>query len=311
VIAGALLSVVMLWEPRQIEPEAEPELPYEPPPKLEEEVAARGSRWAVALPSFILGFAALAVGALATIAIHGPGWTYLVFVGPMALGTISILLGVLQLNIFPRTIERRYLTVYREVVETLLLALLIFLAVSETVQNFKVEGNSMLPSLETDQYIIVNRLAYAQFDLGIFDFLPFFDAGDDSTHHLFGGPDRGDVVVFESLSRSDRDFIKRIIGLPGDEVEIHDGLVYINDEPLDEPYIRGTTTCSGKCSWVVPEDHYFVLGDNRNNSSDSRTIGPIPEKNIIGKTWFSYWPISDIGLAPNHSVSFANEDSED
>ncbi|MGQ9571687.1 MAG: signal peptidase I [Dehalococcoidia bacterium] len=208
--------------------------------------------------------------------------------------------------------RRRYLTIFREVVETLLLALLIFLAVRESVQNFKVEGSSMFPSLEDGQYIIVNKLAYAQFDLGIFDFLPFFDAGEDSTRHLFGGPGRGDVVVFQSPTNPDRDFIKRVIGLPGDEVEIRDGLVYINGEPLDEPYISGTTTCLSRwCSLTVPEEHFFVLGDHRNNSSDSRQFGPIPEKNIIGKAWFSYWPLSDVGPAPNHSVSFASEGAKD
>jgi signal peptidase I len=204
---------------------------------------------------------------------------------------------------------RRYLTIFREVVETLLLALLIFLAVRETVQNFKVEGSSMLPSLETGQYIVVNKLAYAQFDVGIFDFLPFFDAGDDSNHHLFGSPERGDVVVFKSPTNRARDFIKRIIGVPGDKVQIRDGVVYINDEPLDEPYTTGATTCP--CGpWQIEEGHFFVMGDHRSNSSDSRVIGQIPEKDIVGKAWFSYWPLSDVGPAPNHSISFASEDSD-
>lgn len=206
--------------------------------------------------------------------------------------------------------RRRYLIIFREVVETLLLAFLIFLAVRSTVQNFKVEGSSMLPSLENEQYIIVNKLAYAQFDLGIFDFLPFFDAGDDSTHHLFGSPGRGDVVVFESPRYPERDFVKRIIGVPGDKVEISSGVVHINDEPLDEPYTQGATTCP--CGpWYIEEGQYFVLGDHRSNSSDSRQFGAIPEGAIIGKAWFSYWPFSDVGLAPNHSVSFASEDSGD
>jgi len=239
----------MQWEPRQVEPEAEPEPTFEPIPPP---------------------------------AVEAP----------------------------PPRRRRRYLTIFREVVETLLLALLIFLAVRSSVQNFKVEGHSMLPSLETGQYIVVNKLAYAQFDLGIFDFLPFFDAGDDSTHHLFGSPERGDVVVFKSPTNPHRDFIKRIIGVPGDEVEIRNNTVYINGEALDEPYTKSPTTCP--CGpWDIEEGHYFVLGDHRSNSSDSRVIGPIPEKDIVGKAWFSYWPLSDVGLAPNHSVSFASADSED
>jgi signal peptidase I len=204
--------------------------------------------------------------------------------------------------------RRHYLTIFREVVETLLLAVLIFLAVRSTVQNFKVEGSSMLPSLDNGQYIIVNKLAYAQFDLGIFDFLPFFDAGDDSSHHLFGSPERGDVIVFQSPRYADRDFIKRIVGVPGDKVEIRDSVVYINDEPLEETYTQGATNCP--CGpWYIEEGQYFVLGDHRSNSSDSRQFGSIPEGSIIGKTWFSYWPLSDVGLAPNHSVSFASEES--
>jgi signal peptidase I len=210
----------------------------------------------------------------------------------------------------PSRRRRRYLTISREVIETLLLALLIFLAVRTSVQNFKVEGSSMIPSLENGQYIIVNKLAYAQFDVGIFDFLPFFDAGDDSTHHLFGTPERGDVIVFESSRNPDRDFIKRIIGEPGDKVEIRNGVVYVNDAALDESYTQGTTTCP--CGpWDVPEGHYFVLGDHRSNSSDSRSssVGFVAEGQIIGKAWFSYWPLSDVGLAPNHSVSLASDDS--
>lgn len=204
--------------------------------------------------------------------------------------------------------RRRYLTIFREVVETLLLAVLIFLAVRSTVQNFKVEGRSMLPSLDNGQYIIVNKLAYAQFDLGLFDFLPFFDAGEDSTHHLFGSPERGDVVVFEAPRYPERDFIKRIIGVPGDKVEIRNGVVYINDEPIDERYTQGITNCP--CGpWQIEEGQYFVLGDHRSNSSDSRQFGAIEEGSIIGKAWFSYWPLSDVGLAPNHSLSFANEGS--
>jgi signal peptidase I len=116
------------------------------------------------------------------------------------------------------------------------------------------------------------------------------------------------VVVFEAPYYPDRDFIKRIVGVPGDKVEIHDGVVYINDEPLEEPYTQGTTNCP--CGpWYIEEGQYFVMGDHRSNSSDSRQFGPISEGKIIGKTWFSYWPLSDVGLAPNHSVSFASEES--
>jgi signal peptidase I len=196
----------------------------------------------------------------------------------------------------------------RELIETLLLALLIFLAVRSAVQNFKVEGESMLPSLENGQYIIVNKLAYAQIDLSKFDWIPFFDPGDDPVHHLFGTPERGDVIVFEAPTKANSDFIKRVIGVPGDTIEIKDSVVYVNGEPLVEPYIEGRTSCP--CGpWVVKPGTYFVMGDHRNNSSDSRGFGAIPEETIIGKALFSYWPLSEVGLAPNHSVSFASEES--
>src|SRR4030043_2299536 len=122
--------------------------------------------------------------------------------------------------------RRRWFVLGRELVETLLLALLISLAVRSAVQNFKVEGDSMLPSLENGQYIIVNKLAYAQIDLDKFDWIPFFDPGDSPVHHLFGTPDRGDIIVFRSPTNPDRDFIKRVIGVPGDSVEIRSGVAY-------------------------------------------------------------------------------------
>jgi len=204
--------------------------------------------------------------------------------------------------------RRHWFVLGRELVETLLLALLIFLAVRSAVQNFKVEGESMLPSLQNGQYIIVNKLAYAQIDLNKFDWIPFFDSGDNPMRHLFGTPERGDVIVFESPTNPDRDFIKRVIGEPGDTVEIRDGVIFVNNEPLVEPYITGRTGCP--CGpWEVAPGTYFVLGDHRNNSSDSRVIGAIKEESIIGKALFSYWPLSEVGLAPNHSVSFASEES--
>jgi signal peptidase I len=204
--------------------------------------------------------------------------------------------------------RRHWPVLIREMVETCLLALLIFLAVRSTVQNFKVEGESMLPSLQNGQYIIVNKLAYAQLDLSKFDWIPFFDPGDNPVHHVLGTPERGDVVVFRSPGNPDRDFIKRVIGVPGDRIEIRNGIVYVNDEPLVETYTTGHTGCP--CGpWVVEPGKYFVLGDHRSNSSDSRIFSTIPEESIIGKALFSYWPLSEVGLAPNHSVSFASQES--
>jgi signal peptidase I len=222
--------------------------------------------------------------------------------------------------------QRRWLVTVREVAETLLLALLIFLAVRASFQNFKVEGHSMDPSLANGEYLIVNKLNYAQIDLSIFNFLPFYSAGDDPIHYLWGSPDRGDVIVFRAPNSPDRDFIKRIIGLPGDTVEIDEntGQVKVNGAPLAETYIQGTTSCSQECSWTVPPSNtdasqeecgsnscYFVLGDNRQNSSDSRQGWMVPKENIVGKALITYWNEGspEIHFAPNHSVGITDEAS--
>lgn len=205
--------------------------------------------------------------------------------------------------------RRRWPIALREVLETLILALLIFLAARSALQNFRVEGMSMDSGLRPGQYIIVNKLAYARFDLKLFDFLPFFDPGTNSVKHIFGQPERGDVVVFRSQVDPRIDFIKRVIGEPGDTLEIRDGVVFIDGVALEESYARGPTLCGSGPPICGPltlgDGQYYVLGDNRNSSSDSRLWGPVPEGNIIGKAWFSYWPLSELGLAPNHSVGFA------
>ncbi len=221
----------------------------------------------------------------------------------------------------------------RELVETLLLAVLIFMAIAGipdwvpgaggggALQNFRVEGKSMEPSLDNGEYLIVNKLTYAEIDLSLFDWLPFFDSGDNPVHHLWDSPSRGDVIVFRAPINLSRDFIKRIIGVPGDTVVIdrESGAVMVNGELIDEPYIGGETTCGGSCGpWVVPEGAYFVMGDNRQNSTDSRQGWFVPEENIIGKALITYCsPYTpapcpdgggpDLGLAPNHKVSFSSE----
>ncbi len=218
--------------------------------------------------------------------------------------------------VVPKRRERVWSVTIREVVETLLLAVLIFLAVRASMQNFRVEGASMDPSLDSGEYLIVNKLAYAELDLGIFNWLPFFDAGDNPVHHLWDSPDRGDVIVFISprdLARgNNRDFIKRIIGVPGDVLEIdrETNEVMVNGEVIDEPYIAGVTRCTSTCGpWVVPERASFVMGDNRQNSSDSRQGWFVPEENIIGKALITYWKDGSpkLDLAPNHDVSFISE----
>jgi len=155
----------------------------------------------------------------------------------------------------------------REFVETLLLTLLIYVLVrSFLFENYRVVGRSMDPTLENNQYLAVGKLGYR-----------------------LHAPQRGDIIVFRDPREDGRKLIKRVIGLPGEVLEIRNGQVLVNNQPLDEPYVLS----QGHYSYppmTLPEDEYFVLGDNRNNSSDSHNWGLLPRKEIIGKAWLSYWP---------------------
>jgi signal peptidase I len=190
-----------------------------------------------------------------------------------------------------------------ELVQTLVLAALIFLMVRGVAQNFRVEGPSMEPGLHNGQYLLVNKAVYFRLDLNTLSkYLPFVNAGSNPSRYLFHGPQRGDVIVFRYPRDPSRDFIKRIIGIPGDTVSIDNGVVSVNGTVLHEDYINpgATTTMEPK---VVPVGNYFVMGDNRPNSSDSRSWGFVPEENIIGKAMFSYWPFSDFGGVGNTSIN--------
>jgi len=170
----------------------------------------------------------------------------------------------------------------------------------------------MEPSLDSGEYLIVNKLAYAEIDMSLFDWLPFYESGDNPVHHLWDSPGRGDVIVFRAPTNLSRDFIKRIIGVPGDTVEIDrdTNTVRLNGEVISESYIQGETTCSNICGpWIVPEGAYFVMGDNRQNSSDSRQGWFVPEENIVGKALITYWRDGgpEFDLAPNHKVSISSE----
>jgi signal peptidase I len=181
----------------------------------------------------------------------------------------------------------------REIIETLLLAALIFFLVRLVVLNFRVDGESMMPNLDDGQMLLVNRNAYRSVDINGTEYFPF------------DPPERGDVVVFDPPTGSDKPYIKRIIGLPGEEVTFGDGQVFINGVALDEEYIDARTRCgpSDQCDVVVPEGEVFVLGDNRRNSQDSRVFGPVPIENVVGKGWLSYWPPEDIGFVPHEDYT--------
>ena len=166
-----------------------------------------------------------------------------------------------------------------EILETVVLAAIIWLVVNFATARFIVEGSSMEPNFHTGQMLIVSRLSYK-----------------------LSSPQRGDVIVFQYPDNPVDDYIKRVIGIPGDTVEITDGHVFIHGQMISEPYLSTVTTDThGK--WVVPPGSYFVMGDNRPHSSDSRTWGMLSREFIIGKAWVSYWPPKLWGLVPQVSYN--------
>jgi signal peptidase I len=166
----------------------------------------------------------------------------------------------------------------RELAETILFTLLIYLLVRTFVlENYRVQGVSMMPTLESGQYLVVDKLSYRLHE-----------------------PQRGDIVVLHDPHRSDRKLIKRIVGLPGEILELKNSQLYINGQPFDEAYV-GVTIRYTQVPLPIPEGHYYVLGDNRNNSSDSHSWGALAGKDVVGKAWLSYWPPSLWGIIPRES----------
>ncbi|HSF83272.1 MAG TPA: signal peptidase I [Anaerolineales bacterium] len=158
-----------------------------------------------------------------------------------------------------------------DVIETIVLSILLFLGINAVTARIRVDGFSMEPTMNNGEFVLVNRLAYK-----------------------LGAPELGDVIVFHFPVDPEQEYIKRVIGLPGDQVVVANNQVTVNDAILNEPYIAAPPNYQG--SWIVPEEHLFVLGDNRNNSSDSHSWGPVPMTNVVGKAVFVYWPFSDLGL---------------
>lgn len=203
-------------------------------------------------------------------------------------------------------------SVLREVIETALIAILIFVGVRTLVLNFRVDGSSMLPSLVNGEMLLVNRNSYNSYDLySLVDWLPGVEHAEAKEFTLFDGPNRGDVVVFNPPVSSDKPYIKRVIGLPGDTVEIKDGEVWVNGTQLEEDYLHGDATdCQPRACdpVIVPEGSVFVLGDNRSHSSDSRYFGTVEIPRIVGKAWITYWPIGHIGTVPTSDYDELNGD---
>jgi signal peptidase I len=185
--------------------------------------------------------------------------------------------------------------VLREILEDVLLALIFALVINVISVRVRVEGFSMLPTLENGEYVLISRLSYqlGKYQRGdIIVFRPPMYPPAPYWQHLLGLPGFDDKY---------EDYIKRIIGLPGETVRIADGSVYINGVRLLEPYVAAATNYSNE--WTVPEGQLFVLGDNRNNSADSHAWGFLPEKNILGKALVVYWPFASFMIIPaNQSV---------
>lgn len=174
----------------------------------------------------------------------------------------------------------------REYIEALLISVaLAVLIITFIAQSFLVEGSSMEPSLHHGQRLMVEKVSYR-----------------------FSVPKRGEVVVFKYPGDQRRKFIKRVIGLPGDEILIKNGFLYVNGLRMEEDFINGPTygTYSAPTYGpvLVPEGTYFVLGDNRRNSDDSRypDVGFVPKRNLVGRALVIYWPLNQIGLVNKPAV---------
>ncbi len=169
----------------------------------------------------------------------------------------------------------------REIVETIALTVIIFLVIRFAIQSYRVQGPSMQPGLVTDEYVLVNKVAY-----------------------LFHAPERGDVIVFHYPLDTSVDFIKRVIGLPGDTIVVTGTTVTVDGTKLKEPYISQPANPSGQ-KWTVPPNDYFVMGDNRPVSDDSRNWGFVPNYDIVGKAVMLYWPFNKWELINTYSTVYA------
>ena len=171
-----------------------------------------------------------------------------------------------------------------EAAEVIVLALGLYLVITFAIQTVHVIGLSMYPSLNDNDYLIANKLDYR-----------------------LHPPQRGDIIIMRDPFDSSKDFIKRVIGLPGEELLIKDGHVYINGHLLDEPYVRSDEPWNNNANWpppgspdagqarAIPANQYFVMGDNRNASSDSRVFGPVARDRIEARAWLRIWPLAKMG----------------
>jgi signal peptidase I len=175
---------------------------------------------------------------------------------------------------------QRFSSALLDIIQVLFFAISIFLFVYLLVlQPHKIRGDSMLPNFHEGEFLLTDKLSYR-----------------------FGTPSRGDVIVFKAPPDDKEEFIKRIIGTPGDRVMVKEGRVWVNGSPLNEPYLDSSVQTLPQnfaqegVELVVPQNQYFVMGDNRMHSYDSRNLGFIDKSKFIGKAWILYWPPKDAGI---------------
>ena len=177
---------------------------------------------------------------------------------------------------------------FLDVLEVIVFAVGIFFFIYLLIMRpHKISGQSMMPNFQDGEFLLTEKVTY-----------------------YTRSPRRGDVVVFMPPVSATDEFIKRVVGLPGERIMIKDGRVYINDKLLPESYVDSSVPTAGgpflsdNKEYVIPGDQYFVLGDNRPNSSDSRYWGPITKKAMSGRAWISYWPIDRSGVVPIPDYNF-------
>ncbi|MGZ3581600.1 MAG: signal peptidase I [Ktedonobacterales bacterium] len=180
--------------------------------------------------------------------------------------------------------EQRGTRLLREVLEVAILTLLLFVVVHLVVQNYRVDGPSMTPTLLNHEYILVDKATYA-----------------------LSKPQRGDVIVFAWPRDPSQDFVKRVIGVPGDTVQVDaNGRVTVDGVTINEPYVNNLLNPYSPNTWTLGPNEYFVLGDNRGDSSDSRDWGPVPVRDIIGRATLVYWPFTQVHVLHDWSNVYTN-----
>jgi len=189
-------------------------------------------------------------------------------------------------EIQPETKKPFWQSAFGEIIQTLLMAIILYFAIDAVFERVMVLNISMQPTLYEGNLVLVNKLAYK-----------------------LGELQTGDVVIFHNPNFLEEDYIKRLIGKPGDVIKVSDGKVNVNGVDLDEPYIAAPPDYEGE--WVVPEGSLFVLGDNRNSSSDSHSWGFVPVEDLVGKALVVYWPISEIKILshPDYHLPVENSSS--